>query len=528
MKARQLVLTLAAALPPLLLTTVPGRAQRSSSFPTVDVQEFVLDNGFRVLAVEDHRVPRIAASLWYRFGARAESPGEHGSAHFLEHAVHQGTTTIGTRDFEAEKPILRQIQETEQELLAARNHDRNSVRQRDVFYNEFEWRTSPELDRLRRKLYELDDKDAVYRDFWAEHNWYRRYGYFGRHTDPVPATTGYEQLEIDVDLPRENIELFFRIEADRMANAVLRGWEAQRFTVLEQVRGTFARSEAAFNFAIDGVRGWGHPYDFQFFNRAAMVNLYDHYFVPNNATAVLVGDISPNQVRPLAEKYFGRVPKAPDAPDRMDVEAEQVPRGARRLDWTEPADPRVVLRYTVPGVGHPDRPVIETIVALLRGQTGMLGTRLGHLTSSINVDVRLMNMYRLGSTGAINMVVRARRDEDLPAIETQMLSVVDGLRQGRIDSAAVARARRAMRLEWEQTRAVRGSLAYELGRFQVMDSWKALQPFMQAREEASAIDVQRVAARYLVPANQLIATTRLKPEGDLKTGRNGNSARTDQ
>ena len=85
-----------------------------------------------------------------------------------------------------------------------------------------------------------------------------------------------------------------------------------------------------------------------------------------------------------------------------------------------------------------------------------------------------------------------------------------------------------MRLEWEQTRDVRGSLAYELGRFQVMDSWKSLQPFMQAREEASAADVQRVAARYLVAANQLIATTRLNPQGEAKTGRGSDSPRSGQ
>jgi predicted Zn-dependent peptidase len=519
-----LIATVAAA----VATSVPGHAQRSAAFPTVNVHELVLENGFRVLVVEDHRVPRVASSLWYRFGARAESAGEHGSAHFLEHAIHQGTTTVGTRDFEAEKPILRRIEETEQELLAARNRDRNGVRQREVNYQEFEWRTTPELDGLRRRLYELEDEDAQYRDFWAEHNWYRRYGYFGRHTDPVPATTGYEQLEIDVDLPRENVELFFRLEADRMANAVLRGWEAQRFTVFEQVRNTYTRPDGAFYFAVDGVRGYGHPYDFQFFNRAAMLNLYDHYFVPNNATAVLVGDITIDQVRPLAERYFGHVLKAPDAPDRMDVEAEPVPHGARRLDWMEPVDPRIVVRYGIPGVGHPDRPVIETIVALLRGQTGLLGARLGNLASSITVDVRLMNMYRLGSTGAINVIVRSRRDEDLPAIESQVLSVVDALRHGRIDPAVLERARRAMRLEWEQTRAVRGSLAYELGRFEVMDSWKTLQPFMEAREHASVADVQRVAGKYLVASNQLIATARLKPVADAGGGRSEALPRTGQ
>src|SRR5262249_49149581 len=134
--------------------------------------------------------------------------------------------------------------------------------------------------------------------------------------------------------------------------------------------------------------------------------------------------------------------------------------------------------------------------------TGLLGASLGSLAASITVDVRLMNMYRLGSTGAINMIVRANRDQDLPAIEARMLGVVAAVGQGRIDPAALERARTAMRLEWEQTRGARASLAYELGRFQVMDGWRTLQPFMDAREAATAGDLQRVARRYLVPANQ--------------------------
>jgi predicted Zn-dependent peptidase len=524
MELKVFMLRLVAVITLIIAVMSAGHAQLTTlpqSFPGMNVQELRLENGFRVLVVEDHRVPRVASSLWYRFGARAESAGEHGSAHFLEHAVHQGTATVGTRDFEAERPILQQIQDTEKELLALQDRERNRLRQREVTYNEFEWRTTPDMDRLRKQLYDLEDRDAQYRDFWAEHNWYRRYGYLGRHTDPVPATTGYEQLEIDVDLPRENIELFFRLEADRMVNAVLRGWEAQRFTVFEQVRNTYSRPEGAFYFAIDGVRGYGHPYDFQYFSRRAMLGFYDQYFVPNNAVAVFVGDTTMGQIRDLAQHYFGHVSKAPDAPRQMDVEAEPIPRGARRLDWMEPMAPRVVLRYEIPGVGYPDRPIIETVVALLRGQRGLIGAKLGKLASSTTADVRLMNMYRLGSPGAINIIVQAHRDDDLPTIETEMLSVIDALREGPIDPTVLERARKAMRLEWEQTRQVRGSLAYELGRFQVMDSWATLQPFMEAREQASPADVQRVAAKYLVAANRLVATTRLKPmdrQGVLAAG----------
>jgi predicted Zn-dependent peptidase len=477
----------------------------------VDVQEIVLENGFRLLLVEDHRVPRVAASLWYRVGGIQEAQGEHGSTHFLEHAIHQGTTTVGTKDFDAERPILREIHETEQKLLGVRNRDRNRLRERDVFYDELDWPTTPEMDELRKRLYELEDQQAQYREFWAEYNWYRYYGGVARHSDPVPATTGSELMEIDMDLPKESIELVFRLEADRMVNAVLRGWEAQRFTVLEQM--LYLRSR--FDEAMDGVTGIAHPVftgghhfrDFGDFNRASMLRIYDDYFVPNNATLALVGDITSGEARALAERYFGQLPRGPEPPHRMDVEAEPPPAGAVRLDWLEPLDPRVIVRYRIPGVGHSDRPVLDAIAALLRGPEGMLRDKLRSLE---NVDFQVSSPY-MGSSSTMDLIARADRDEDLPAIEEAILELVEELRQSRVEPQALRRAGKTLRLGWNQVRSDRDTLAHWLGHFEVMDSWKTLQPFMAARESASIEDIQRVAQRYFVRANQVIVTSRQNP-----------------
>ena len=86
-----------------------GGETTTDHWPTlgIDVHEMVLDNGFRVLVVEDHRVPRVAASLYYRVGALLERYGEHGMTHFLEHAIHQGTTTVGVSDIEADRRLWR-------------------------------------------------------------------------------------------------------------------------------------------------------------------------------------------------------------------------------------------------------------------------------------------------------------------------------------------------------------------------------------------------------------------------------------
>ena len=86
----------------LVWPTAPDSEAGPSAGPPVDiqVQEHVLDNGFTILLVEDHRAPRVAANLWVRVGSMLEPEGLHGIVHFLEHVIHQGTTTIGTRDLD--------------------------------------------------------------------------------------------------------------------------------------------------------------------------------------------------------------------------------------------------------------------------------------------------------------------------------------------------------------------------------------------------------------------------------------------
>jgi predicted Zn-dependent peptidase len=494
---------------------------QGSGGETLPIEELVLANGFRVLVLRDARIPRVGASLWYRVGALQEGVGEHGSTHFLEHAIHQGTTTVGTKDFKAERTILDEIDQIERSLVALRNQERNRLRQRGIFLDEFEWPAIPEIAELQQRLNDLEDRDAKHRDFWAEFLWYHRYGgIVWRHTDPVPATTGFEHLEVDMDLPREHLEVFFRLEADRMINAVLRGWEAQRFTVLEQVLNGKSQPDARFQQGLDAVTGASHPQyvlgsssgharDFAYFTRAGMLRIYDDYFVPNNATLVLVGDVTVDAVRPLADRYFGRVPRAPEPPARMDEEADPSPGGTVRLDWSEPLNPRVLVRHRVPGVGDPDRPIVDTIAALLRGQHGMLSAKLAadpQLKGKVG-GVQA-SAIRSGSPGTLNVVAFAVHDDDLPAVERDILALFDDLQRGEINQEALTRARTRLRLEWDQIRASRGLLSFNLGSFQVMHDWKTLQVFMDARQRASVADIQRVARRYFTAANRVIATTR--------------------
>jgi len=486
------------------------------------VQEHVLDNGFTILLVEDHRAPRVAANLWVRVGSMLEPEGLHGIVHFLEHVIHQGTTTLGTTDLAAELPILQEIHDTEQELIAVRNRDRNLLRERGVFFDELGWPTTPEMEALRQRLYELEDRDNEYREFWTTYKWYMQHGGYVRHTDPVPASTEQDYMEMNMALPPEHMELFFRFEAERMTNAVLRGWEAQRFTVLEQVLGGLSRPQTRFNEAIDGVTAQSHPVytpdgghlpDFANFTRAAMWRIYDDYFVPNNAALVLVGDVTLDEIVPLAERYFGALPRGPEPPADLDIESEQVPGGSVRLDWTEPLSPQVHVRYRIPGMGHPDRPVLDLIAAVLGGPHGMASQTLvaAGTPAAVSADFRVIHTHRFGSPGAFNLVAQAQSDGDLAAVERALLSAIDDLREGRIYAGALARARKRLRVEWAEFLDNPQELAFLIGHHYTMNNWRVLPNLIVARDAATAADIQRVASTYFVPSNRVIAVARAEP-----------------
>ena len=133
-----------------------------------------------------------------------------------------------------------------------------------------------------------------------------------------------------------------------------------------------------------------------------------------------------------------------------------------------------------------------------------------------------------GSPSTLTVQSRAARDEELPAVEQAALAAVARVRSGQIDEGAIARAKRELRFDWELQRTERGSLATQLGTFAIADEWRTLRAYMDARDGATAAEIHRVAEQYLVPSNQLIATTRRNPQAHASDTTAGAPARSGQ
>ena len=492
-----------------LAATVPCASLGAQSAPSLGIEEHVFENGLRLLVVERPGDPRVACKIFTDFGAIVEVPGQLGAAHFLEHLMFKGTRTLGTYDWASEEPLRRRIRDLDGQLDAERNHARNALRERGVFHDHRQASSTPRLDSLQRELDRLEDEAAAFRDGGAMMRWYQAYGGTG-----LTATTEQEYMKFDINLPRERVDLFLRVEADRMRNSIFREFDEERMILVEQRLGDLGRPATPFNEAMDATAGivhpvfWpeGHETDFAQYTRAYERLLYEQYFVPNNTTLVFVGGVSMEDMVPRVERWFGGMPRAPEPPRTAAI--EPTPDAERRLIWrTDALAPRVDVRHRIPGVGHPDRPGIDVLAHVLRARI-QRGLDAARIQGVADVNTRVVHTDRFGVPATLNAVVAGTREGDLARVEVVILDAVTDLRTRDPDRDAVAAARKRLRVDWSRTVRDADALAFQIGHFQTMDSWRTLDAYVATWDETTAEDVRRFAERYLIPRSRTTGVVR--------------------
>jgi zinc protease len=242
------------------------------------VTYFTLDNGMEVVVVEDHRAPAVQQMVWYRAGSADEPKGSSGVAHFLEHLLFKATDKMESGEFSA---------------TVAANGGRDN------------------------------------------------------------AFTSYDYTAYFQRVASDRLELMMRMESDRMKNIRLtpEDIETERDVILEERNQRTENSAGAlFNEQLSAAQylnhrygvpiiGWKH--EMEQLDLEDALSFYELYYSPNNAILVVSGDVEPDEVRRLAEQYYGVIPANPDLPERL--RTEEPPQIAeRRLKY---ADRRVAQPY---------------------------------------------------------------------------------------------------------------------------------------------------------------------------------------
>ena len=345
--------------------------------------------------------------------------------------------------------------------------------------------------------------------------WYQAYG--GTN---LTATTEQEYMKFDINLPAERADLFLRVEADRMLNSIFREFDQERMILVEQRYGDLNRATTPYSEAMNAVAGtihpvfWpeGHLTDFPQYTRAYERELYEEFFVPNNTTLVFVGGVSLEEMIPKVEHYFGWMERAPEP--RRTQAIEPPPTAEQRLIWrSETLEPRVEVRYRIPGVGHPDRPHFDVLAEIAVPALREAFRKAG-IDARVGANTRVVHTSRFGIPATLNFEAIMSDPEQLEAAERVLIGTLEGLASASIPTEELEVAKKLLRTEWNRIARNPDALGFEIGHFQTMDSWRTLPEYLEAREDTDAATSQGLARRYFVPENRIVGVVR-PPETDV-------------
>jgi len=469
------------------------------------IQEHVYDNGLRLLVIERPGESRVVAKIFTDMGALNETPGEYGAAHFLEHLMFKGTPTLGSLDWEREREVHDQIRAAEDALIEELNRSRNDIRERGVFHDYQHRSSTPRIEELRALIDSLNRQAQELSDEGPMKVWYQAYG--GTRST---ATTEQEYMKFDLDLPADRVELYLRVEADRMQNSIFRNFDAERMVLVEQRLGDLNRAETEFREAMNSLVGRasmvyvpeGYTNDFQQYTRHYERELYETYFVPNNTTLIFIGGVTMEEMIPKVEKYFGHMEWAPE-PKRYQGR-EPLPSGEKRLNWrSDTLSPRMEVRYQIPGVGHPDRPGFDVLAEAFETALQSVVDEAG-ISGTVDINTRVVHTARFGVPASINVELVLSDASQLAKAEEVLLAELGRLGKEPLPADEVAFAKKKLRTEWYRTAVDPNALAFEIGHFEVMDSWKTLVPYLEARDAATAEDLRDLAGKYFIANNRSV------------------------
>jgi zinc protease len=266
-------------------------------------EEAVLGNGLRVISLEDHSTPIVAVQLWYHVGSKDEQVDRQGFAHMFEHMMFRGTDRLGPKD---------------------------------------------------------------------------HFEYVRRTGGNCNAFTAFDNTTYVNELPSNQLEMLLWLESERMAKLKIDegGFDTERKVVEEERRLGLNQPYGDVLEKLLAQLFSQHPYRWSPIGQIEHLRastpddiqkFWDTYYVPNNCTLVVAGDVTHEQVRTLAQKCFGWIPRCPDPPRVTALEPDQ--HGERKVE-IQPANgpvPIAGIVFRAVPEGDPDAVPLDMLMQVLGG-----------------------------------------------------------------------------------------------------------------------------------------------------------------
>ena len=445
-----------------------GCALSGSAFAakTSGIESFTLGNGLEVIVITNHRIPAVSQMIWYRVGGADDPLGKSGLAHFHEHTMFLGT-----------------------------------------------------------KLHKKGEYSAISANHGGDDN----------------AFTDHDATAYFVNVPKSELPLVMELESDRMHELTPtdEAVTKEKQVIIEERRMRIENNpDAMLSEQVDAALFRNHPYkrpvigwmhEMEGLTKQDVLAFHNTWYHPNNAILIISGDITATEVKPLAEKYYGVLPKVAVPARHWDDEPPQITQRHQVLHHANVKQPQWSRSYAVSSVayGHKDHALPLYVLSEIIGDG-----KISRFYQSLVVEQKLASEVSVGYSGfrvgpaTFEINVTPEAGVTLETIEKAVDKEVDAVLAGSFTDAELSRAKTLLKAQTIFARDGLTSMARIMGTLRLcgldasyftrwpdmIDAVNAQQVSEVAKE---SLQLNRSVTSYLLPAETKAGDS--APDADSKT-----------
>lgn len=455
-----------------------------------------LKNGLTVLMLERHLSPTVSLYIRHRIGAVDEQKGESGAAHLLEHMMFKGTTSIGTKNFAAEKKILDAIERTGNTLDQEK---RKGSKANPKIISKLSSRLKI-LQEEHKKYFIPNELDRLYTENGGL---------------DMNASTGQDVTTYQISLPANKIELWARIESDRLLNPVFREFYTERNVVMEERRQRVeADPDGKLYEQFISTAYKTHPYgrpilgweeDLINLNPASLREIFAQYQAPASIVIAVVGDINPQETMKLIEKYFGRISTNRKTQNTIPEEPQQSEE--RRVKITFDSNPMMMIGFhkpTSPAYEDYVFDVLETILS--KGRTSRLYNELVTKQQIAKSVSALNGLPASRYPNLFTISAQPRHPHTNIELEEKILQEIEKIKTQPVTDEELIKAKNNIKMDYIKHLDSNSEIASILSYFEVLlGDYRYFADYLKNINKVTAEDIRKAAEVYLNKNNRTIA-----------------------
>lgn len=466
------------------------------------VSEFTLPNGLKFILVEDHSVPIATFVTYANVGGSDERIGIWGVSHFLEHMAFKGTTEIGTKDIKAERKLMAKMDGVFAKILAEQdslNPDKEK------------------LEKLEAEMKQLQEEHAKYVIPNHFTDLMKQNGGVG-----LNAGTSMDATRYYISLPSNRLELWAYLESARFTDGVFREFHKERQVIKEERRmRTENQPIGKLVEELLSISYKDHPYhtnaigpmsNLNHVSRAEMTAYFKKNYTAKNMVIGIAGDVTPDELKKVAKKYFAALPAGQKNPLVFTNEPEQL--GEKTVTIFEDTQPWVIVAYHAPSIKHPDFIKFNVLNRILTSG------RSSRLKKKMEIDKKtalavgsfigfpgdkypcLYLMLALPNSGHTTDEMIKSFDEEIERIKKE------GIGDDELKSAKTREKVSVIRGMGSGTGLLMQLLNYEVK----AGGWQKAFDELNAIDKITVKDIQELVKKYLVRSNRSIGKIEKKQE----------------